>query len=45
MSCSPGLLWNGLKNECDFPEHVNCNLSGEDLGKHKVGRTLGANVP
>jgi len=36
MTCSPGLLWNGIKNECDFPENVDCNLSPEALAKHKV---------
>jgi len=36
MSCSPGLLWNGLKNECDFPENVQCDLSAGAIGKHKV---------
>ena len=36
MTCSPGLLWNGIKNECDFPENVDCNLSSEALAKHKV---------
>jgi hypothetical protein len=36
MSCSPGLLWNGIKNECDFPENVNCDLSAGAISKHKV---------
>jgi len=36
MSCSPGLLWNGIKAECDFPENVNCEISGEDIRKRQV---------
>ena len=40
MTCSPGLLWNGIKNECDFPENVDCNLSSEALAKHKVVFTV-----
>jgi len=36
MTCSPGLLWNGLKNECDFPENVNCELDGEAVARLKV---------
>ena len=39
MTCSPGLLWNGIKNECDFPENVNCDLSSDALAKHKVVKT------
>jgi len=35
-SCPPGLLWNGLNDECDFPENVNCEISMGDLAKMKV---------
>ena len=30
-SCPPGLLWNGLNDECDFPENVNCEISNNFL--------------
>ncbi|XP_023343432.1 uncharacterized protein LOC111712908 [Eurytemora carolleeae] len=35
-ACSPGLLWNGLKDECDFPENVNCEISLGDIAQMKV---------
>jgi len=35
-SCPPGLLWNGLQDECDFPENVNCDISLGDIANMKV---------
>jgi len=35
-SCPPGLLWNGLNDECDFPENVNCEISMGSLANLKV---------
>jgi len=35
-ACPPGLLWNGLQDECDFPENVNCEVSLGDIAKMKV---------
>ena len=34
--CPTGLLWNGLAQECDFPENVNCELSMGAAAKAKV---------
>ena len=35
-SCPAGLLWNGIKQECDFPENVNCDISIGEAAKFKV---------
>ena len=35
-NCPAGLLWNGIKQECDFPENVNCDISIGEAAKFKV---------
>ena len=35
-SCPAGLLWNGVKQECDFPENVNCEVSIGEAARFKV---------
>ena len=35
-TCPAGLLWNGVKSECDFPENVNCDISIGEAAKFKV---------
>ena len=35
-NCPAGLLWNGIKQECDFPENVNCDVSIGEAAKFKV---------
>ena len=35
-TCPAGLLWNGIKMECDFPENVNCDISIGEAAKFKV---------
>ena len=35
-SCPAGLLWNGVKQECDFPENVNCDISIGEAARFKV---------
>lgn len=30
------MLWNGLDEECDFPQNVNCNIDPEALARTKV---------
>ena len=37
-SCPAGLLWNGVKSECDFPENVNCDISLGEAAKLKVAK-------
>ena len=37
-NCPAGLLWNGLKSECDFPENVNCDISLGEAAKLKVAK-------
>jgi len=35
-TCPTGLLWNGVKSECDFPENVNCDVSIGEAARLKV---------
>ena len=39
-TCPAGLLWNGVKSECDFPENVNCDVSIGEAAKFKVRRKV-----
>ena len=48
-ACPAGLLWNGIKQECDFPENVNCDVSIGEAAKFKVdikkGGSFTSNIP
>ena len=35
-TCPTGLLWNGVKQECDFPENVNCDVSIGEAARTKA---------
>ena len=37
-ACPSGLLWNGIKSECDFPENVNCDISLGEAAQLKVAK-------
>ena len=37
-TCPAGLLWNGVKSECDFPENVNCDISLGEAAQLKVAK-------